>query len=117
VLFDGEKEHRLAERRKVANPGGPHGDSLVEAVTQHEDNGRDANDNIIDRLTGREIKKPGEEEKHADIVVPSPVKAPTPAEVNGRSGSSSSSSASSSEKDGNAKKKASKKSDLDGLEL
>jgi hypothetical protein len=119
VLFDGEKEHRLAERRKVVNPGGPHGDSLVEAVTHHEDNGRDANDNIIDRLTGRDIKKPGEEEKHADIVVPSPVKAPTPAEVNGRGSSSSSSSAASSpsEKDGNAKKKASKKSDLDGLEL
>jgi hypothetical protein len=116
VLFDGEVQHRLADRRKVVNPGGPKGDSLVEAVTAKDDSGRDANDNIVDRLTGREVKKPGDEEKHADIVVPSPVKGPTPAEVNGKSSGSSSSSAAAPEKE-NKKKAASKKSDTDGLEL
>jgi len=99
------------------NPGGPHTDSLVDAVTEKSDNGRDSNDNIIDRLTGHEVKKPGDEEKHADIVVPPPVKAPTPADVNGRSSSSSSSAAAAPEKESNSKKKASKKGDLDGLEL
>ncbi|HEY2728385.1 MAG TPA: hypothetical protein VGK52_00495 [Polyangia bacterium] len=118
VLLDNDVQRRLNERRKVVNPSGPHTDSLVDAVTEKNDNGRDSNDNIIDRLTGHEVKKPGDEEKHADIVVPSPVKAPTPAEVNGRSSSSSSSpSAAAPEKDNNAKKKASKKGDLDGLEL
>jgi hypothetical protein len=121
VLFDNEVSHRLADRRKVVNPGGPRGDSLVEAVTAKDENGRDANDNIVDRLTGREVKKPGDEEKHADIVVPSPTKAPTAAEVNGRGSDSSSSSSGSSSppaaKDTSKKKAASKKSDLDGLEL
>jgi hypothetical protein len=118
VLTDNEVDHRLAERRKVVNPVGPHGDSLVEAVTAKDDNGRDANDNIVDRLTGRDVKKPGDEEKHADIVVPSPVKAPTPAEVNGRSNDSDSSSGSAAAPEkGNKKKAASKKSDSDGLEL
>ncbi|HVU52006.1 MAG TPA: hypothetical protein VHL80_15015 [Polyangia bacterium] len=124
VLYDNDAQRRVAERRKVVNPETSHGDSLVEAVTAKDDNGRDANDNIVDRLTGREVKKPGEEERHADIVVPSPTKAPTPAEVNGRSSSGSSSSSSSSAssdsppaKDTNKKKAASKKGDLDGLEL
>ena len=119
VLYDNDAQHRLAERRKVVNPETTHGDSLVEAVTAKDENGRDANDNIVDRLTGREVKKPGEEEKHADIVVPSPVKGPTAAEVNGRGSSSSSSSDSSPApaKDTSKKKAASKKSDLDGLEL
>jgi hypothetical protein len=115
VLFDNEVQHRLAERRKVVNPGGPRTDSLVEAVTAKDDSGRDANDNIVDRLTGREVKKPGDEEKHADIVVPSPVKAPTAAEVNGRGSSASSTSA--PEKETSKKKPASKKADTDGLEL
>jgi hypothetical protein len=119
VLFDHDVQHRLTERRKVVNPGGAHSDSLVDAVTAKDENTRDANDNIVDRLTGRDVKKPGEEEKHADIVVPSPVKGPSAAEVNGRSGGSSSSSDSSSApaKESPKKKAASKKSDLDGLEL
>jgi hypothetical protein len=116
VLFDNEVQHRLFDRRKVVNPGGPHGDSLVDAVTAKDENGRDANDNIVDRLTGRDVKKPGEEEKHADIVVPSPTKGPTPSEVNSGKSSGSSSSSSAPEKE-NKKKAASKKSENDGLEL
>jgi hypothetical protein len=119
VLYDNEVQHRLVERRKVVNPGDAHGDSLVEAVTAKDENSRDANDNIVDRLTGREVKKPGDEEKHADIVVPSPTKAPSPSEVNSTSSTSSSSTSSSSApaKETNKKKAASKKSDTDGLEL
>jgi hypothetical protein len=118
VLLDNDAQHRLAERRKVVNPEHQRTDSLVEAVTAKDDNARDANDNIVDRLTGRDVKKPGDEEKHADIVVPSPVKGPTAAEVNGRGSSSSSSgSASAPEKESPKKKAAAKKSDTDGLEL
>jgi hypothetical protein len=73
VLFESGTQDRLAERRKVVNPGESQKDALVEAVTaKGSDDGRDANDDIVDRLTGKEIKKPGDEPKHADIVVPSP---------------------------------------------
>ena len=53
------------------NPDQATGDALVEAVTAKDNNDRDANDNIIDRITGKEIHKPGDEAKHEDIVVPS----------------------------------------------
>jgi hypothetical protein len=113
VLFEGDVQKRLVERRKVVNPGGEQKDALVEAVTQKDQNGRDANDNIIDRLTGREVKKPGDEEKHADIVVPSPSRGPSAADTNAKS------PASAPEKDTNAGKKKGAKKDnaLDGLEL
>jgi hypothetical protein len=122
VLYDNGVASRLVERRKVVNPKGEHHDSLVDAVTQKEDNSRDANDNIIDRLTGKEVKKPGEEEKHADIVVPSPTHGgPSAAEVNAKSPASSSSpdpASSAPAKDSGKKKGGSKKNDaLDGLEL
>ena len=114
VLYDGDVSRRLAERRKIVNPELQHSDALVEAVTRKDDNGRDANDNIIDRLTGHDVKKPGDEEKHGDVVVPMP-KAPTPAEVNSASPSTPSSS---DEKDTATTKKKSKKKDAtDGLEL
>ncbi|HVR61099.1 MAG TPA: hypothetical protein VMU50_04325, partial [Polyangia bacterium] len=47
----------------------------VEAATQKEINDRDSNDNIIDRITGKEVHKPGEE-RPQDIVVPSPSSRP-----------------------------------------
>src|SRR6185436_12072989 len=103
--------------RKVVNPGGPKGDALVDAVTAKDNNGRDANDNIIDRLTGKDVKKPGDEEKHADIVVPSPTKSPTPADVNSSSKSTASSSSPPPEKEPAGKKKGKKDPALDGLEL
>ena len=111
ALADGPTQDRLIERRKIVNPGTVERDALVEAVTAKDNNDRDANDNIIDRITGRSVTKPGEEEKHADIVVPSVSKAPTPGDVNAKSSSSS------SEKDSSKKSKAGKKSELDGLEL
>jgi hypothetical protein len=115
VLAEGSAMDRVVERRKIVNPGAVEKDALVEAVTTKDSNDRDANDNIIDRITGRDVKKPGDEEKHADIYVPSPTKAPTPSEVNAKSSSSSSSS--SSEKKSSSSKSSGKKSDLDGLEL
>ena len=116
VLVDGEVAHRLDERRKVVNPGVHHGDSLVEAVTAKEDNGRDANDNIIDRLTGKEVRKPGDEDQHGNIVVPSPSKGPTSSSSASTSTEPPAATAPGPQKE-NAKKKASKKSELDGLEL
>jgi hypothetical protein len=71
VLTDGGTQERANEKRKVVNPDQASGDSLVEAVTTKDNNERDANDNIIDRITGKEIRKPGDEAKHDDIVVPS----------------------------------------------
>jgi hypothetical protein len=113
VLYEGNTHERLAERRKVVNSSGPEKDALVEAVTAKDDSGRDGNDNIIDRVTGHEVKKPGDEEKHADIVVPRPSKGGSPADVNTKT------PASSPEKDSSSNKKKGKKSDnaLDGLEL
>src|SRR4029077_3568953 len=70
VLSDAGTQERAIERRKVVNPDQPTGDALVEAVTPKDSNDRDANDNIIDRITGKEIRKPGDEAKHEDIVVP-----------------------------------------------
>src|ERR1022692_2105388 len=96
VLFDGGVQDRVGERRKVVNPGGVEKDPLVEAVSTRGKDGNDENDDIIDRVTGKETKKPGTEQ-HADIVVPSQSgKAPTPAEVNAKSKASSSSSSSTS---------------------
>ncbi len=71
VLSDSATQDRAIERRKVVNPDQATGDALVEAVTAKDSNDRDANDNIIDRITGKEIHKPGDEAKHDDIVVPS----------------------------------------------
>jgi hypothetical protein len=117
ILEDAGVQRRVAERRKVVNPGGEKHDSLVESVTKKDDNNRDANDNIIDRLTGHEVKRPGDEEKHADIVVPSPTKAPTAAEVNSKQPASATSPAPEKES-GDKKKKGGKKgSELEGLEL
>ena len=106
VLYDQSTHERVADKRKIVNPGTVEKDELVESVTNRGKAGNDENDDIIDRVVGHETKKPGTEE-HADIVVPSTTgKAVSPAAVNSKSGSSSGSSSSPSE--GN-KKKASKK--------
>ncbi len=81
VLNDAKVNDRVIAKRKIVNPQRSNRDALVEAATQKEVNDRDANDNIIDRITGKDVKKPGEE-RHGDIVVPSPsstTATPTPA--------------------------------------
>jgi hypothetical protein len=113
VLSDGNTQMRADEKRKYTNPTQPSGDALVEAVTAKDNNDRDANDNIIDRITGKEIHKPGDEPKHGDIVVPSVGSSPTAGK--GKAGAVDTSAAAKDNKD---KKKSGKKdSALDGLEL
>ncbi len=120
VLYDGSVQDRVIERRKVVNPGDAKRDELVESVTGKDKAAADSNDDIIDRVVGKEVKKPGEE-KHADIVVPSQTgKAVSPKDVNAKTpASSSEKSSSSSASDSGSKKKGGKKSDnpMDGLEL
>ena len=113
VLFDGDVQGRVNERRKVVNPGGVEKDPLVEAVANRGKDGADENDDIIDRVTGKETKKPGTE-VHDDIVVPSAGKAPSPADVNSKSSSGSASDSGSKKKN---KKSGGSDSTTDGLEL
>jgi hypothetical protein len=128
VLYDGSVQDRVVERRKVVNPGEVKRDELVEGVTGKNSGskGSDIDDDIIDRVVGKEVKKPGADSgKTKDIVVDS---SNLPKSTGSSSGSSSgekkkemsnkSSSSAGEEKD-TAKKKGGKKSDnpMDGLEL
>ncbi|HZL18612.1 MAG TPA: hypothetical protein VFG23_12795 [Polyangia bacterium] len=116
VLFDGSVQERVNERRKVVNPGGVETDPLVEAIANRGGKeSADENDDIIDRVTGKETKKPGTE-SHDDIVVPSTGNAASSAGGNSRSGSSGS-SASTSESKKKGKKSGGSDSTTDGLEL
>jgi hypothetical protein len=85
VIYDGNIARQQAESYKAH--GKPEkSDALVEAITTKPLNSRDENDNVIDRITGQEVRKPGDNAPK-DIVVPMPTqnaKAPTPAEVNKR---------------------------------
>lgn len=81
VLSDPSTSVQVAEKRKITNPGSDQKDALVEAIVGSKNSDRDSNDDIIDRVTGREVKKPGDEPKHGNVPVPMPA-APTPAEVN-----------------------------------
>jgi hypothetical protein len=118
VLYDAATDERVQERRKVVNPGNVEKDALVEAVSTRGNEGRDENDDIIDRVTGKEVKKPGTEQ-HADIVVPSPNAGYTPDDDKKKAAAkpSPSSSSSSSSSDSGSKKKGKKDNALDGLEL
>jgi hypothetical protein len=83
VIYDERSAATQAEARK-AQAKTADGDSLVEAVVSGGATDRDSNDNIIDRITGRAVHKPGEGPQPQDIVVPSPVTglAPSVREVN-----------------------------------
>jgi hypothetical protein len=105
VLQDARMAEQVAEKRKVTNPGNVEKDALVEAVVNAKESAQDSNDDIIDRVTGHQIKRPGDEEKHGDIVVPMP-NAPSPSDVNGPS-----------EKSSKKGKKEEKKASGSGLEL
>lgn len=89
VVYDPKIEARVMDKRKITNPPKDTSDSLVEAVATGSSGGRDENDNIMDRVTGREVKKVGEEEK-GNIRVPSPSQGgPSAKEVNAKSGGDS----------------------------
>jgi hypothetical protein len=80
VLSDAAAAERIVAKRKITNPGTVEKDSLVDAIVNSKDNGVDSNDDIIDRVTGHEVKKPGSENKHGDIAVPLPGAVPSAAE-------------------------------------
>jgi hypothetical protein len=84
VIYDGNVARQQAEAYK-AHGKPERSDALVEAITTKPLNTRDENDNVIDRITGREVNRPGDKAPQ-DIVVPMPqnTKAPTPSEVNKR---------------------------------
>jgi hypothetical protein len=121
VLFDSGVASRLAERQRK-NQGGPRSNALVEAATATTVNDRDPNDNVVDRVTGREHKKPGEGQTGANIAVPSPttpeVRGPTPEEINRREPSEDSeANAGKKGKGGKGKLKNARPPGTEGLEL
>jgi hypothetical protein len=116
VLTDASAEQRIIAKRKITNPGTVQKDSLVEAVVNSKDQGADSNDDIIDRVTGHEVKKPGSEAKHGDIQVPMPA-APTPADVNSGSGAGKKGKETAAKKERPAKEEKERKPSSSGLEL
>ena len=127
VLYDGSVQDRVVDRRKVVNPGTVSKDELVESVTgtkAKETKGSDIDDDIIDRVVGKETKKPGADSgKKQDIVVdtanlPKTASASTGSSEKKKEMSNKSSSSSSSEEKDTGKKKGGKKDNpMDGLEL
>jgi hypothetical protein len=82
VIADAARAERQAEVHR-ARMRGEKADSLVEAVTNAKPDPRDSNDNVIDRITGRSVHRPGDEDSR-DVKVPSPGTTPaatTPAAV------------------------------------
>jgi hypothetical protein len=125
VLYDGSVQDRVNARRKVVNPGQVKKDELVESVAGVKDKGTDINDDIIDRVVGKEVRKPGTEPKGQDIAVSASnlPKSSSPSSGSG-SGSgekkkemSNKSSSGSEEKAADKKKGGKKDNPMDGLEL
>jgi hypothetical protein len=126
VLYDGSVQDRVMDKRKVVNPDQVRRDELVEGVTgrNNTSKGSDIDDDIIDRVVGKETKKPGTDAgKSKDIVVDAAnlPKASSPSSSGGgekKKEMSNKGSSSAEEKD-SSKKKAGKKGDnpMDGLEL
>jgi hypothetical protein len=72
VVFDRSVEDRSAEVRKSNAAKVPTG-SFVDSVISDKSNDRDENDNVVDRITGKEVLKPGERRgSQENIKVPSP---------------------------------------------
>jgi hypothetical protein len=78
VLYDNSVEQRMAASRKEAEAKQPKG-SVLDSVVGGKESDRDENDNVIDRITGKEVFKPGDRRAaQQNITVPSPG-APAPA--------------------------------------
>jgi hypothetical protein len=71
VIADAARAERQAEVHR-AHLRGDKADSLVEAVTNGKPDNRDNNDNVVDRITGRSVARPGDENTGPDVKVPSP---------------------------------------------
>jgi hypothetical protein len=72
VIFDHSVSDRQAEIRRSKAASIPKG-SFVDSVISDKANDRDENDNVVDRITGKEVLKPGERRGgQQNIKVPSP---------------------------------------------
>ncbi len=71
VIYDHNVADRQAEIRKSQAAAVPKG-SFVDSVITDKTNDRDENDNVIDRITGKEVLKPGDNRNQQNIKVPSP---------------------------------------------
>ena len=72
VLADASVDNRLMAIRKEAEANQPRG-NILDGVLSGKTSERDENDNVIDRITGKEIYKPGERRAaEQNIKVPSP---------------------------------------------
>ena len=72
VIYDRSVADRQAEVKKANAAKVPVG-SFVDSVISDKPNDRDENDNVVDRITGKEVLKPGERRgNQQNIKVPSP---------------------------------------------
>jgi hypothetical protein len=72
VLYNNSVEQRVAAARKAADAAQPKG-SMLDNVVGGKESDRDENDNVIDRITGKEVFKPGDRRAaQQNITVPSP---------------------------------------------
>ena len=72
VLYDQSVEQRVAAARKQFEASQPKG-SMVDTVVGGKESDRDENDNVIDRITGKEVFKPGDRRAaQQNITVPAP---------------------------------------------
>ena len=80
VLYDNSVEQRVVADRKAFDAAQPKG-SMIDNVIGGKESDRDENDNVIDRITGKEVFKPGDRRAaQQNITVPSPgTPSPTPA--------------------------------------
>jgi hypothetical protein len=79
VVYDGAIEHRAVDAKKASS--GQASGSIVDAVLTEKPSDRDENDNVIDRITGKEVLKPGDRRGSGGNV-----KVETPAPSKSRSG-------------------------------
>jgi hypothetical protein len=74
VLADASVDNRLMAARKAEEAAKPRGD-ILDNITTDKPSDRDENDNVIDRITGSQVLKPGERRAaEQNIKVPSPTK-------------------------------------------
>jgi hypothetical protein len=71
VIYDSAVAEKQEAARKAKIAAEPKG-SFVDSVVSQQPSERDENDNVIDRITGKEVLKPGDRRGGQNIVVPSP---------------------------------------------
>jgi hypothetical protein len=73
VVYDAAIEGRVAQAHRDGRKAVDRRDALVEAVTSAPGSDRDNNDDIVERITGKQVPKPGVRQEN--IKVPSPTTA------------------------------------------